>query len=301
MRDSRKGAGCLAVLMALMPAVSVGRTSAQQEMEDVEIETVHVAGGIYMLQGRGGNIGLSVGDDGAFVVDDQFAPLTGKIKAAIATVTEQEVQFVINTHWHGDHTGGNENFGEAGAIIVAHQNVRKRMNPAAFVDLVGRSQQSAAAALPVITFEEGLNFYWNDEEIHVVHVEHAHTDGDAIIGFSKANVVHMGDNFFNGRYPFIDVDSGGSVNGMIAAAETALQHTDSGTKIIPGHGPLAGPAELRTFRDMLVTVRDRVRTMINEGLNEDEIVAAAPTSEFDGQWEGEPERFVRLVAQGLVR
>ena len=189
-------------------ALTSGPLPAQQDMQDVEIMTTHVAGGIYMLQGRGGNLGLSIGEDGAFLVDDQFAPLTEKIIAAIRAVTDQPVQFVFNTHWHGDHTGGNENLGKAGALIVAHENVRKRLNPAEFRELVGRSQQAPPDALPVITFTDQVTFHWNGETIHAIHVPPAHTDGDALVHFVGANVVHMGDLFFNGRYPFIDTPPG---------------------------------------------------------------------------------------------
>ena len=182
---------------------------AQRDWDAVEIRTVSLGGGVYMLMGSGGNIGLSVGEDGAFIVDDQFAPLTEKIKAAIAEVTDRPVQWVLNTHWHGDHTGGNENFGGAGALIVAHDNVYKRLNPAEFADLVGRSQQAPDAALPVVTFNQTMTFHWNGEDVHAFHVEYAHTDGDVIIHYRRSDVFHMGDTFFNGRYPFIDVDSRG--------------------------------------------------------------------------------------------
>jgi glyoxylase-like metal-dependent hydrolase (beta-lactamase superfamily II) len=273
---------------------------AQQEMADVEITTTHVAKGIYMLQGRGGNMGLSVGADGAFLVDDQFAPLTQKIQAAVSDVTDQSVEFVLNTHWHGDHTGGNENFGKAGAMIVAHDNVRKRLNPAEFKELMGRSRQEPPDALPVITFTDAVTFHWNDEAIHVFHVARAHTDGDAIVHFRDANIVHMGDTFFNGRYPFIDVDSGGDVHGVITAADRVLALADANTRIIPGHGALAGPAELQSYRNMLATVRDRVAEMLAQRMTEDQVVAAQPTKDFDATWGSNAERLVRAVFRGVA-
>ena len=271
------------MVVGISAAAATG-SLAQQDMSDVQIETVRVADGIYMLVGQGGNIGLSTGDDGAFVIDDQFAPLTDKIQAAIATVTDEAVRFVLNTHWHGDHTGGNENFGKAGAMIVAHENVRRRLNPAEFRDVMGRTQQAPPDALPVVTFSDAVNLYWNGENIRVFHVEKAHTDGDAVIYFSNADVVHMGDNFFRGRYPFIDVDSGGGIDGMIAANDRVLTLVNSSAKIIPGHGALSTPDDLREYRNMLITVRDRVRTMLNDGMSVDDIVAAKPTSDLDAVW-----------------
>ena len=278
---------------------------AQQEMQDVQIETIQVADGIYMLMGRGGNIGLSVGEDGAFIVDDQFAPLTEKIKAAIAEVTNKPVKFVINTHWHGDHTGGNENFGEAGALIVAHENVRKRMSVEQFLEAFDRTfPASPPGALPVITFTQVVTFHWNGETIRVVHVDPAHTDGDAIIHFANTNVVHMGDTYFNGMYPFIDVSTGGSLDGMIAAADRVLAHVNAATKIIPGHGPLSNMAELREYRDMLATAQGRIRTLISQGKTADEVVAAKPTSDLDAEWGGgfmEPDVWVRIVHSGMAK
>jgi glyoxylase-like metal-dependent hydrolase (beta-lactamase superfamily II) len=210
------------------------------------------------------------------------------------------VRFVVNTHWHGDHTGGNENLGEAGAILVAHANVRRRMNPTEFTDLVGRSRQAPPGALPVVTFTDQVNFHWNGVTLRAMHMPHAHTDGDAAIHFVEANVLHMGDLFFNGRYPFIDTGSGGSADGLIEAVRAGLALTDADTKIIPGHGPLATPQDLEAYLDMLVTVRERVAMLAAEGMTEDEVVAANPTARFDGSWRRDPEGFVRAVFQAVV-
>ncbi|MEE8488182.1 MAG: MBL fold metallo-hydrolase, partial [Gemmatimonadota bacterium] len=226
---------------------------AQQNFDDVQIETIEVADNIYMLIGSGGNLGLSVGDDGAFLIDDQYAPLTEKILDAIKALTDNKVQFVVNTHWHADHTGGNELHGEAGAIIVAHENVRKQMTVdhflAAFNSTVPASPEGA---LPVVTFTESVTFHWNGDEIHVFHVDAAHTDGDAVIHFKGSNVIHAGDTFFNGMYPFIDTSTGGTLDGMIDAAKRILDISDDETKIIPGHGGLASRAELGQYYEMLV-------------------------------------------------
>jgi len=286
---------CLAI--SLFPAGTV----AQQDFSNVEIRTIELAPGLYMLMGSGGNLGLSIGADGAFLVDDQFAPLTPKIMAAIRAVTREPVRFVLNTHWHGDHTGGNENLGRAGALIVAHENVRRRMNPQEFRDLIGRSQQAPDAALPVITFNDAANFHWNGENIRVFHVERAHTDGDVIVIFTNANVIHMGDTFFNGRYPFIDLESGGGMNGVLDAADRVLALARPDTKIIPGHGEVAGPAELRAYRDMITTVRDRVQQLIVQGMTEDQVVGAKPTQDLDARWGTASERFVRAIFQSLSR
>ncbi len=287
------------LLLGSMLIVAAAPCAAQRNLDDVEIQTTVVAPGIYLLQGRGGNIGLSVGPDGAFIVDDQFAPLTEKIQAAIRTVTDQDVKFVLNTHWHGDHTGGNENMGKAGAMIVAHENVRKRLNPEEFRNIVGNSNQAPPDALPVVTFTEGITFHWNGETIRVTHVAHGHTDGDAFVHFANADVIHMGDLFFNGRYPFVDMNSGGGIDGVINAANQVLAVAGSNTKIIPGHGALAGADELRAYRDMLITVRDRVQVMVNDGASEEEVMQAGVTSDLDAVWGANPGRFVGAVYQSL--
>ena len=210
---------------------------AQQDLENVQIKTIPVADSIYMLIGQGGNIGVSAGDDGIFLIDDQFAPLTGKIRAAVGKISKEPIRFLINTHWHFDHTGGNENLGKAGVVIVAHDNVRQQMSVDQFIELFNREiPASPSIALPVITFNDTTTFHLNGSTIHAFHVEFAHTDGDSVIHFREANVIHTGDVYFNGIYPFIDVDSGGSINGMIAAVNRILALCDDQTKIIPGHG-----------------------------------------------------------------
>ena len=290
----------LALLLGLL---SVLPARAQQDFSAVQIQTAPVAGSVYMLTGRGGNIGLSVGEDGAFIVDDQYAPLTDKIRAAIGALTDHPVRFVVNTHWHGDHTGGNEHFGEAGALIVAHENVRARMSTEQFIEAFGsRTPPSPAAALPVITFTDAVTFHWNGETIRVHHVADAHTDGDAIIHFTDADVLHLGDTYFNGFYPFIDTSSGGTIDGMIAAADRALALADADTKIIPGHGPLSNRAELITYRNMLADVRDRVAALIDEGKTRDEVVAARPTADLDAEWgDGflQPDVWIGLVFDSM--
>ncbi|MEZ4585624.1 MAG: MBL fold metallo-hydrolase [Gemmatimonadales bacterium] len=272
----------------------------QQALDTIQVRPVKVTDQLYVLVGAGGNIGLSIGDDGPFIVDDQFAPLTAKIQAAIAALSPKPVRWVLNSHWHGDHTGGNENFGTAGALIVAHDNVRRRMNPAEFKELIGRSQQAPEVALPVVTFNDEVTFHWNEETIHVFHVPASHTDGDAIIHFVGANVFHMGDTFFNGRYPFIDTQSGGSVQGMIASSDKILAMSNATTRLIPGHGEVARPAALRAYRDMLVSARDAIAPLVARGMTEDAVVAAKPTAALDATWGQSSERFVRSVYQSLT-
>ncbi len=291
------------ILGAGMMAWSVqGGLVAQDDMADVEITVQHVRGHIFVLMGRGGNIGLSAGDDGALLVDDQYAPLTERIRTAVAGITPHEVRFVANTHWHFDHTGGNENFGDAGALIVAHDNVRRRMSIDGFIGFLDiEVPASPPGALPVITFTEDVTLHWNGEAVRVTHVPNAHTDGDAIVWFTGVDVVHMGDTFFNGRFPFVDVSSGGSLAGVVRAADHVLAHATSRTRIIPGHGPVASVEDLRAYRDALDTIHQRLVTMRNDGWSDDEIVAARPTREFDDWGAGsfEPDDWVRLILSGM--
>ncbi len=259
--------------------------SGQAAPEEVQIQTVEVRGGVYMLVGQGGNIGVSAGEDGVFLIDDQFAPLTPKIKAAIAELSDQPVRFLVNTHWHYDHTGGNENWGEEGAIIVAHDNVRQRLKAGGLIEFFkNQVPPSPKAALPVITFADSVTFHLNGGELHVFHVPPAHTDGDSIIHFKAANAVHMGDLFFNGLYPFIDGSSGGSVDGVIAAAERVHAMIDDETKIIPGHGALASRADLAAYVEMLKGVRANVGALVDAGKSLEEAIAAEPTAAWDDPW-----------------
>lgn len=275
------------------------------EFSKVEIVPTKVATGLYMLRGAGGNIGVSIGDDAVFLVDDQYAPLAAKIKAAIATLTPTPVKFVINTHWHGDHTGGNEHFGATGAVIVAHDNVRRRMSTEQFNEHFNfKTPPAVRRALPVVTFAESVRFHLNGEEIHVFHVPPSHTDGDSVIHFVNANVVHTGDIFFNGLYPFIDAASGGGIDGMIAVTDTLLAMVKDDTKIIPGHGPLAARADLQAYRDMLAAVRTSVRGLVDAGKTREEAIAAKPTAAYDAKWGGgflKPEQFTAIVYEDLAR
>ena len=278
---------------------------AQQDFSTVEIETVLVADGVYMLVGSGGNIGLSIGEDGAFVIDDQFAPLSEKIMAAIAAVTDADVKFLVNTHFHGDHVGGNEAFGAAGAVIIAHENVRARMSTDQFREIFNQPiPASPVGALPILTFSDEMTFHWNGDTIRAIHVAPAHTDGDTILYFQNANVIHMGDTFFNGFYPFIDVSSDGDIDGIIAAGYRALAIANEDTAIIPGHGPLSDAAGLAAWLEMLKVTRVNMQSLIDQGLSEDEAVAARPTAESDEQYGGgfmNPENYNRLLYQSLIR
>jgi glyoxylase-like metal-dependent hydrolase (beta-lactamase superfamily II) len=292
----------LALLLTFLCAVPAGA----QDFDSVEIETLRLTDGVYMLVGQGGNLGLSVGEDGAFLIDDQYAPLTEKILAAIGAVTSEPVRFVFNTHWHGDHTGGNENMGRAGALIVAHDNVRERMSVEQVLERIGRPVSTTAAsaegALPVVTFTEDVTFHINGDRLHAFHVSNAHTDGDAIVHFERANVVHMGDTFFRDRFPFIDTATGGSIDGIIAAAGRALAVMDAETQVIPGHGGLSTREDLRTYRDALKTMRDAVAALMERGRTLEEIQAARPIraqAQAWGQSEDAERSFVATIHHGL--
>ena len=278
---------------------------AQQDFSKVEIRAEKLNDTTWMLVGAGGNIGLSVGEDAVFMIDDQFAPLVPKIKAAIARITPKPVQFVMNTHFHFDHTGGNEAFGKEGAWIVAHDNVRRRMSSDQVMSFIGARQPSSAkSALPVITVAGSISFHINGDEVHAFHVPNAHTDGDLIVHFRKSDIVHMGDVYFNGFYPFIDFGSGGSADGVIAAVDRVLALATDKTKVIPGHGPLASKADLQAYRDLLATVTQRVKQLRRDGRSDEEIRAAKPAADFDARYGGgfiKPDQFVQMMLGAIPK
>ena len=238
--------------------------SAAQDKDysKIEVSATPLRGSTFLLTGAGGNIVASVGADGVFLIDDQFAPLADKIRASLDGLGKGPVRFVMNTHWHGDHTGGNESFGRGGAVIVAHENVRKRMSSEQFIEAFGsKVAPSPDAALPVVTFADGVSLHFNGDAATAVHVAKAHTDGDALVKFTQANVLHMGDTFFHQAYPFIDVSSGGSIDGLISAIDIGISLCDADTIVIPGHGPRTDRGGLQAYRELLATARAAVAAL----------------------------------------
>jgi cyclase len=263
----------LALAMAALPALA-----QQQDFSKVEIKVVPVAGGISMLEGSGGNIGVSAGEDGLLIVDDQYAPLAEKIRAALKGINPGKLRFVVNTHFHGDHTGGNPTFGTE-ATIVAQDNVRKRLAAGSLI-FGNKTEPMVGPGLPVVTFAESVSVHFNGEEIKVIHVPHGHTDGDSVIVFTKSNVVHMGDDFFNGFFPFVDLGDGGSVQGMTAGVAKVLSQIPADAKVIPGHGPLSDVAGLKKFHQMLVATTAIVDKQMKAGKKLDQIKAQG----FPAEW-----------------
>lgn len=291
---------------ALLLAATVATpATAQQDFSKVEVKVERVAPGVAVLFGAGGNIGLSYGEDGNVLIDDQYAPLAPKILEAIRTVDADPVRFVINTHWHGDHTGGNETMGKAGAVIVAHDNVRRRLSVDTFFKTMNQQiKATPKAGLPVVTFTREVALNLNGDRLQITHVPHAHTDGDALVYWSGANVLHMGDTFFyKATYPFIDRESGGSIDGMIAAAKTGLGIVKPGGKVIPGHGPVATREDLQAYHDMLADIRAKVAAGIRAGRTKAQVVASKPTAAYNGKVATDgfitPDRFVDTMYDEL--
>jgi glyoxylase-like metal-dependent hydrolase (beta-lactamase superfamily II) len=262
---------------------------AQQNVDwdAVEISIHHVAGNVHYLQGRGGNIGLSIGEDGVIMIDDQFAPLTDRIVSAIGEVSNGDIRFLINTHVHPDHTGGNENLGKMGVVILAHDRVRVRL-----------ASRLPEVALPVLTYSDTATIHLNSEQVHVFPVPPAHTDGDSFIHFRGSNVLHLGDVFRTVAFPVIDTNNGGTLKGTIAALGMAIGLAGPETKIIPGHGEVSRREDVMEFRDMILVVADRVKTLVAEGKTYEETAAANPTAEYNDRW-GDPTRFLTAVYQEL--
>jgi cyclase len=269
------------LLVFVVVIISMLETSAYaQDFSKVEIKVTKVAGNVYMLEGAGGNIGVSVGPDGILIVDDQFAPLADKIKAALKTLGEGKLKVVLNTHFHGDHTGGNVAFG-ADAPIIAQTNVRQRLSVEQKSKFFNRTTPaSSKEALPVITFDQAVSVFFNGEEIKVIHFPHGHTDGDSVVFFTGSNVVHMGDDFFNGRFPVVDLEAGGDVEGMTKNVGDIISKLPAGVKIIPGHGALSDVEGLKTFHRMLVETTDIVRKRIAAGKTLEQIKAEGLPEEW---------------------
>jgi cyclase len=289
-------------LIALAFAFCAAPAAAQQDFSKAEIKVERIAPGVAVLFGPGGNIGVSYGTDANAIIDDQYAPLTQKVIAAVASIDPDPIRFVINTHWHGDHTGGNETLGGRGSVIVAHDNVRKRMSSEQFLSLFNQKvPASPKDALPVVTFGQGVTLHLNGDTLHVIHVEHAHTDGDSLVHWQNANVLHMGDTFFHQvSFPFIDLDSGGSIDGAVAAVEKGLAIANDETRVIPGHGPVATKAQLAVYRAMLIDIRTRVAAGIKAGRTMEQIRAEQPAARY-GMPSGfvKPDQFVETVYRSL--
>lgn len=284
------------VILALF-ALSAAPVAAQQDFSKVEVKAEQLAPGVAVLFGAGGNIGVSYGEDGTILIDDQFAPLTEKVQTAVTGVGATPVKFLINTHWHGDHSGGNENFGKAGAVIMAHDNVRVRMASDQMTGF-GEVKASPKAALPVITYADGLKLHLNGEEVRVISMPPAHTDGDSIVHWTKSNVVHMGDLFFNKMsFPFVDRSSGGDVRGVITAATKVLEMTDENTKIIPGHGAVATRAELKAYRNMVNEIVGKIEAAVKAGKTLDDVKTMKPTDGYGVNPSGfiSADRFIEMV------
>ena len=290
-------------LVGLVVSYAMG-AAAQQDFSKVQVTTTPLGSGLSMLQGAGGNLGVLVGEDGVLVIDDQYAPMTGKIRAAIAKLSAEPIGYVLNTHWHGDHTGGNENFGEAGSHLVSHANVRRRLTTDQYSTLLKRIADAAPmGALPNITFTDSLTFHYNEQEIVAFHVPHAHTDGDGVLHLPRANVIHAGDVIFYGLYPYIDTSAGGSIDGMIAGVKTIIEISDDQTQIIPGHGPLLNRDQVQEYLEMLESARSKVAAEMAKGGDLQAVHAANPCAEWDetlGQVWLTSDQFVQSIFASLT-
>ena len=291
-------AGAFAALAAFLTPFSFAQEQA------VEYIATPLSSTVTMIKGKGGNIAVSSGKDGVFIIDDQLKPLTDQLLASIAKVSEQPIRFVINTHYHGDHVGGNETLGAAGSVIIAHDNIRKRMTSEQFSNFMNSTTPAwPKDSLPVVTFNDQVTLHLNGEAVTVTHVPRGHTDGDSIVHFPDSNVLHMGDIFFNGLYPYIDLDGGGSIQGMIAAVELGIGMANAETRIIPGHGPLSDLNGMREYHAFLIKARDNVQALIDQGMSLEQAIEAKPTAQWDeilGKVWITPEQLVTFIYNSLT-
>ncbi len=297
---------CFAIGLLLLFTFTVAVNNVNAQGENVTINVTKLSNNTYMLKGSGGNIIVSVGQDGVFMVDDQFAPLTEKIQEAILNITDQPIKFVINTHWHSDHTGGNENFGELGAIIISHENVRERLSTEQFSAFFNRTVAPLSEkGLPIITFSDNMTIFQNGDEIRIIHVDNGHTDGDSIVYFTKNNVIHVGDDFNDKTYPLIDISSGGSIDGLISSLQTISSLIDDETKVVSGHSEISNKTKVNDLVTMLKDVRQNISQLIQDGKSLEEITASQPTSKYDEIYYDhtrlKPGEFVTMVYQILTR
>ncbi len=269
--------------VVLTSLILAGTASAQQDFTNVEIIPHHVAGSVYYLEGAGGNIGLSIGEDGIVMIDDQYAPLTERILAAIRSLNDGEIRFLINTHVHGDHTGGNENLGKLGVLILARDEVRVRL-----------ARQAPEAALPVLTYSDSITIHLNGEEVYAFPVPPAHTDGDTFIHFKDSDVVHTGDVFRTTAFPVIDTNNGGTLKGTLEALGRLIGVAGPNTKILPGHGTVSTREDVMGFRDMVLDVSSQVEQMLERNMSYEQVFAAAPSAAYNAQY-GDPDRFLRAL------
>jgi len=272
--------------IAALWAAGISPALAQPDWAAIDLATTPVTENIYMLSSAaGGNIGVQIGEDGVLLIDDQFAQLSGKINSAVDALSDSKIQFVLNTHWHFDHVSDNKNMARQGAIIVAHHAVRTRMQTGQQVPAFNMTVPPAAQdALPIVTFGDSMTLHFNGQTIEIEHPASAHTDGDSVVTFVEANVVHTGDVFWNGLYPLIDASSGGSAQGMVNAVTSILARIDDNTRVIPGHGPLGSKADLQAYHDMIKIVVARIARLKSQGKSLEQAVTAKPTAEFDATW-----------------
>ena len=271
--------------------------------EEIEVKATLLHDGIYVITGKGGNIGLLSGEDGTFLIDDQFAPLTDKLLESIKSIGASKPKFLINTHYHGDHTGGNENLGKQGTLIFSHDNVRERLSSGSFLQAFNmKMERVAKEGLPVVTFSEDITFHLNGMQVKAIHVPHAHTDGDSFIHFQDANIIHAGDLFFNGFYPFIDVNHGGTLKGLIEGVERILLLSDDSTIIIAGHGPVGDKKMLQEYLEMLNIAYERLNGLKVQGNTADEAIESRPLDDLEEKWgKGlfNGDRWIKIIYSGI--